>query len=281
MSGPGGGKSRTDGQSTKPSEIQWMLCNMFTCRLVSWKWQEDFRFHFQWDKARFCSKWILLRPLAEGLFILGKAKYKEETFHPVLYPPSGLWQCAQPSAGRTKFFLSFSCSLWLMSRTIHPIHNHVSDFLKGSQLEKPADGWEIPTCCLQAVWGLLSWFFQESHVDKSSSHATLCTLSKTPSCSWLNYRRAEWFKRNVLQVSLRLKELDTYVKTEKLHVKFRSDSMDMRLSVSAKTWKLIHLSIILWIQNWVVEKALKFFSWTYHLFISSVILGFPVNYSFL
>ena len=129
MSGSGGGKSRTDGQSTKPSEIQWMLYNMFTCRLVSWKWQEDFRFHFQWDKAWFCSKWILLRPLAEGLIILGKAKYKEEAFCPVLYPPSGLWQRAQPSAGRTKFFLSFSCSLWLMSRTIHPIHNHASDFL--------------------------------------------------------------------------------------------------------------------------------------------------------
>lgn len=204
-SGPGGGKSRTDGQSMKPSEIQWMLYNMFTCWLMSWKRQEDFRFHFQWDKAQFCSKWIFPRPLAEGLCILGKAKYKvEETFCPVLYPPSGLWQCAQPSAGRiTCLFFFFSCSLWLMSRSIHPIHNHVSDFLKGSQLEKSTDGCEIPTCCLQSVWGLLSWFFQESHVDKSSSHTTLCTFSKTPSCSWFNYQTVEWLKWNILQVSLR------------------------------------------------------------------------------
>ena len=82
-------------------------------------------------------------------------------------------------------------------------------------------------------------------MDKSSSHATLCTLSKTPSCSWFNYQTAEWLKRNVLQVSLRLKELATYVKTEKSHVGFLSDSMDMRLSVSAKTWEVIHLSVIL------------------------------------
>lgn len=70
-----------------------------------------------------------------------------------------------------------------MSETIHPIQDHVSDFLKGSQLEKSADGWEIPTCCLQLIGGLLGWFFQKSHVDECSHHASLCAFSKSL-CSW-------------------------------------------------------------------------------------------------
>lgn len=89
----------------------------------------------------------------------------------------------------------------------------------------------------------------------------------------------EWLRWNILQFSLRQKWLDPYMKTEKLYDMFSFDSMNMRLSTSAKSWKLIHLSIIIWIKNWIVKKVLRFFSWMYHLFITSVILGFPMNYS--
>lgn len=142
---------------------------------------------------------------------------------------------------------------------------------------KSADGWEISTSCLQSVWGLLSSFFQESDVDKSRHHATLCTFSKSLFCPWFNSQMVEWLKWNILQVSLRL--VGYLCEDRKLYDRFSSDSVDMRLGTSAKTWNLIHLSIILWIKNWIVEKALRFFSWMYHLFITSVILGFAMNYS--
>ena len=151
-------KSRTEGQSKKPSETQWMLYNMFTCWLMSWKWQENVRFDFQWDKTVFCqrdpvkgllrapifvrdmcSKCIFLGPLAEGLSILGKAKCREDILSYVVPCLWALIVC--PAFSRESQIWLFFRSLWLMSRTIHPSHNHVSDFLSGSQLEKKVSRW--------------------------------------------------------------------------------------------------------------------------------------------
>lgn len=127
-----------------------------------------------------CSQWLHLGPLAEGLPMVGKASsaLSRGDILPCVVPSLWALTVCPAFCGMNQVWL-LSHSLWLMSRTIHPFHDRVSDFLKGSQLEKSADGWEIPTCCLQPLWGLLSWLFQEPHVDKSNHHATLSIFSKS------------------------------------------------------------------------------------------------------
>lgn len=126
---------------------------------------------------------------------------------------------------------------------------------------------------------LLNWFFQESHVDKSSHHAILCTFAKSLFCSRFNFQMVKRLRWNIL-LFLSLRYNCTLIwRQRELYYKLSSDNVDMRLGRSAKTWKLIHLSVILWIKNWIVERALRFFLWTCHLFIVRVILGFLINYS--
>lgn len=131
--------------------------------------------------------------------------------------------------------------------------------------------WKYPPGCLQLVGGSLGWFFQKSHVDECAFSKSLCSWS---TIKWL-------IDSNEIFCSFPLWSKTGHLYKVRDNYRLSSNNVDMKFGTSVKIWNLIHLTIILWIKNWMVERAFRFFSWTYHLFIARVILGFTMNQSVL